>query len=146
MRPYCLSIAVVLSACATMKNPYPDAQAVVDRVADRHPDLVRLTLHAVPKGSMECTQVASTMAKRRGKASDPEDLKAMNTGEKVVLEEKGALDVTVPILMKNGKPTAIAGVTLKSGADSDRAALIKQAEKIAGELASEISAAGKALW
>jgi len=136
----------VLAACASMKNPYPDAQAAVDRVASRHDDLVRLTLHAVPADGKECTQVASTMAKRRGKPSDPEDLQAMKDGKVTVLDEKGNVDVTVPILMKSGKPTAVAGVTLKSGEGADRDALVKKAKAIAEELGREVQAAGKPVW
>jgi len=122
------------------------AQKIVDGVAAKHADLQRLTLHAVPAGKTECTQIASTVAARRGKPSDPEDLKAMNSGEEIVLEEPGAIDVTVPILMKDGKPTAIAGVTLKMKEGDDREALLTQARAIAKELESGVQAADKPLW
>ena len=126
--------------------PFPAAQAVIDRVAAGHPNLTRLTLHAVPEGKTECTQIASTMPERRGKLSDPEDMKAMKTGEEIVLEEPGALDVTVPILMVDGKPTAIAGVTLKMEEGADREALLKEARAVAKELEKAVQAAGKPLW
>jgi len=147
MRFLPLFLVTVLAACASMKSaPYPEAQKIIDRIADRHPDLVRLTLHAVPAGKTQCTQLASTMAERRGKPSDPEDLDAMKTGKEIVLDEPGAIDVTVPILRKDGKPTAIAGVTLKATAGVNRDALVKRARVIAQELATEIQAAGKPLW
>jgi hypothetical protein len=122
------------------------AQKIVDGVAAEHADLQRLTLHAVPAGKTECTQIASTMAARRGKPSDPEDLEAMKSGEEIVLDEPGAIDVTVPILMKDGKPTAIAGVTLKMEEGEDREALLTEARAIAKELESGVQAAGKPLW
>ena len=50
MRFVPLFLIAALAACASTKNPYPDAQDIVDRVAARHSDLVRLTLHAVPAG------------------------------------------------------------------------------------------------
>ena len=148
MRVSLLMIVALLVACASTGGdvPYPEAQSVIDRIAAEHPDLVRLTLHAVPVGKTECTQLASTMAERRGKPSDPEDLEAMRTGKEVVLSEPGAIDVTVPIMKIGGKPTAIAGVTLRAGDMADRNALVEKARKIAGDLASAVKASGKPLW
>jgi len=145
MRIIPLLFVVMLGACASTKAPYPAAQDIVNDVAANHPELVRLTLHAVPAGT-ECTQVASTAEARRGKPSDPEDLKAMKTGQQVVLDEPGAIDVTVPILRVNGKPTAVAGVTLRMEEGANRAALVNKAGKIANELATAVRAAGKPVW
>jgi hypothetical protein len=86
------------------------------------------------------------MAERRGKPSDPEDLEAMKTGREIVMDEGGNVDVTVPILVKNGKPTAIAGVTLTPAARASRAMTASKARGIAHELAAEIRAAGKPVW
>jgi len=146
MRSVPLLFVIILAACASMKAPYPAAQDIVDGVAAKHPELVRLTLHAVPEGKAECTQVASTAKGRRGKPSDPEDLDAMKTGRHIVLDEPGAIDVTVPILRKNGKATAVAGVTLRAAEGADRAALVNKARTIAAELASAVRAAGKPVW
>jgi hypothetical protein len=146
MRLIALFCVGAMAACASMKVPYPDAQAVIDGVAKRHEGLVRLTLHAVPEGSTECTQVASTMASRRGKKSDPEDIKAMRTGQEVVMDESGAVDVTVPILIKGGSPTAIVGVTLRPAKGADRATTVSHARAIAREVAAEVAAADKPLW
>jgi len=146
MRIAALLFVAMLGACASMKAPYPAAQDTVDGVAANHPELVRLTLHAVPEGKTDCTQVASTVKKRRGKPSDPEDRKAMKTGQVVVLDESGAIDVTVPILRVNGKATAVAGVTLRMDEGADRAALVSKARTIAEELATAVRAAGKPVW
>lgn len=147
MRLVPLFLIAALAACAsTKKAPYPDAQDIVDRVAARHPDLVRLTLHAVPEGETGCMQIASTMAERCGKPSDPEDLKAMQTGKQIVMDENGAVDVTVPILVMNGRPTAIAGVTLNKAAGATRDSTARKARGIAQELAAEVRAAGKPVW
>ena len=148
MRFLPLLLMTALWACASTQEaaPFPAAQEIVDDVAARHPDLVRLTLHAVPAGMTECTQLASTMSERRGKPSDPEDLEALRSGELVVLDEAGAIDVTVPILVERGAPTAIAGVTLRAAAGADRDALVSQARGIAEELATEVRAAGEPLW
>ncbi len=126
--------------------PFAAAQAVIDQIASKHPDLQRLTLHAVPKGKDTCTQIASTMEARRGKPSDPEDLKALETGEEVTLEEDGALDLTVPIRMVDGKPTAVAGVTVAMEEGADRDAVVMKARAIAKALEAAIQAADKPLW
>ncbi len=126
--------------------PFAAAQAVVDEVAAKHAELTRLTLHAVPTGKDGCTQIASTMASRRGKPSDPEDLKALETGEEVKLDEGDAIDLTVPIRMVDGKPTAVAGVTIEADEDADHDALTVKARAIAKELEAAIAAAGKPLW
>jgi hypothetical protein len=146
MRSVPLLFVTMLAACASMKAPYPAAQDIVDGVAAKHPDLVRLTLHAVPADKTECTQVASTAKKRRGKPSDPEDLEAMKTGKHIVLDEPGAIDVTVPILRSRGKATAVTGVTLRAEEGADRAALVSKAHAIAEEVASAVRAAGKPVW
>lgn len=148
MRIALLIVVALLAACASTGGdvPYPEAQQLIDRIAAEQTDLVRLTLHAVPTGKTECIQLASTTPERRGKPSDPEDLDAMRTGKEVVLNEPGALDVTVPILAKGGKPTAIAGVTLRSDKMADRDALIQRAKKIADSLAAAVSASSKPLW
>jgi len=148
MRVSLLTVVALLAACASTGGdvPYPDAQQLVDRIAAEHTDLVRLTLHGVPAGKTQCMQLASTMEERRGKPSDPEDLEALRTGKEVVLTEPGAVDVTVPILEKGGKPTAVAGVTLRAGEMADRDALIQRAKKIASDLASAVNASDKPLW
>ena len=146
MRIIPLLFVTLLGACASMKTPYPAAQDIVDGVAAKHPELVRLTLHAVPAGKTECTQVASTVKKRVGKPSDREDVTAMKTGQQVVLDEPGALDVTVPILRVNGKTTAVTGVTLRMEEGANRAALIYKARAIANEVAAAVRAAGKPVW
>ena len=156
MRWVVLVLAGVLVGCGSKDQagsgggdavaPFPAAQKIVDGVASGHPSLKRLTLHAVPTGKKGCMQVASTMAARRGKPSDPEDLEAMSTGQEIVLDEEGAVDVTVPIMMVDGKPTAIAGVTVTLAEGVDREEGVGEARAIAEELEKEIGAAGKPVW
>ncbi|MBL8747616.1 MAG: hypothetical protein JNK78_00545 [Planctomycetes bacterium] len=95
------------AACEACKN----AQSVIDGVAKQNPDCTRLTLHCSMEGGAKCC--ASTAADRVGKASDKEDVEAMSSGKTVVLDEAGAVDVTVPIRAMNGKFMSSCGVTLK---------------------------------
>jgi hypothetical protein len=120
----------LLGSCASA--PDPKTQSLVDSLVGKHGNVVRLTVHAIPAGGTEYQAVASSLASKRGKASDPEDLKAMHEGEIVVLDEPGGIDVTVPILEKDGKHTAAAGVTLKNV--MGREAAIVAAKAIAMEI------------
>jgi hypothetical protein len=144
-------VLLSLAACASTSTkashtPYPDAQTIVERVAARHRDIVRLTLHAVPSSGTQCTQVASTKPGRRGKPSDPEDLEALATGNVVVRHEPDAIDVTVPILFRDGVPAAVSGVTLRAMVPDDHEALVERAKTIAREVAAEVRKAPKPLW
>ena len=118
-------------ACASTSGKCADcekAQSVVTNVAGQYPDCVRLTVHCTMEGEMKTC--ASTDAARVGKAADPEDKKAVEIGDVVVLDENGAIDVTVPINRKDGKATAACGVTLK-GAGMSREQAITKAKSIA---------------
>ena len=110
-------------ACCDAANA---PQTVVDNVAKANPAVTRLTIHCADDGAMKVC--ASTAADKLGKASDPEDKKALETGQEVVLEEKGALDVTLPICMKDGKATAVCGVTIKTDGMSREQAIAKAKE------------------
>jgi hypothetical protein len=127
MRNALLSVSLFLlaatpackSCCAEGCTPPQD---VVEAVAKENPDCTRLTVHCTPAGAAGPIACASTSAEKKGKPSDPEDVKAMQTGETIVLDEAGAIDVTVPILAKDGKFTAVCGVTLKAaGLTKDQA-------------------------
>lgn len=114
------------AGCASTSGKCADcdkAQSVVASVAAANPEVTRLTLHCgMGDGMHTC---ASTDGARVGKPSDPEDVQAVTTDQVVVLDEAGALDVTVPISHKDGKPMAACGVTLKNGGMSRDQAVAK---------------------
>jgi hypothetical protein len=134
MRTTLLSFSCFVSLLATACSSTPDAnatpQSVVEAVAKKNPDCTRLTLHCTKVNASGPSVCASTAADKLGRPSDPEDLTAMSTGHPVVLEEGGALDVTVPIMMKDGKALAACGVTLKPGSMT-REQTIERAKSIA---------------
>jgi hypothetical protein len=112
----CASTPGTCASCAT-------AQAVVESVARQNPDCTRLTIHcAMADGAKAC---ASTAAERIGTASNKEDLDAMATGRTVVLDEAGAIDVTVPINPKNGRFQSACGVTLAAAGMTREQAVAK---------------------
>jgi len=135
--------ALVAAGCQSTKAPCADTQAVVESVAKQHPECVRLTVHSAPPSGGDWCIIASTSAENLGKPSDKEDLDARGTGRTVVLDEPGAVDVTVPILLKDGKWGATCGVTVKAAAGANREQLVNNANTIAK--AVEASMATKSL-
>ena len=116
----------------------PQIQPIVDATAKKHPEILRLTVH-VAKDGKPAEAVASTLPDRIGKASDKEDLDAIQTGKTIVLPEPDALDVTVPALQKDGKYTAAIGVTLPAKPGADKKAIEAKATEIATSVANAIA-------
>ena len=135
---------LLLAACSSGPSPmaFDEAQGMVDEVATRHSDLVRLTIHAVPTGQKRSRVIASNVASKLDQWSDPEDLEAMQTGEPVTLMEGDDLDYTVPV-MQNGKAVAAVGVTVKG---SDKEAMLASAQCIARELIGQITSGMRLPW
>jgi len=125
---------------------FSKAQELVDSTCSKHPDLVRLTIHAAPTGEETSRIIACNIKEKIGKPSDPEDLEAMKTGETVVLREGDNLDVTTPIWNKAGKPVAATGITLRFGKEETESDVVKKATAIAKELNTAIQNAKKNLW
>lgn len=114
------------SACACKDS---DAEAVVTRVAKENPGVARLTVHC-KQADGSVIACASTAADKKGKPSDPEDVEAMAKGQPVVLDQASGLDVTVPILQKDGAYSAACGVTFADKGMA-REAAVQQATAIA---------------
>ena len=131
---------------ASEESQFRKAQELVEGMASKHPDLVRLTIHADPTGEETSRIIACNIKEKIGKPSDPEDLEAMKTGETVVLREGDNLDVTAPIWNKAGKPVAATGITLRFGKEETESDVVKKATAIAKELNTAIQNAKKTLW
>lgn len=142
-------ICLVLVACQSAPGDnqgYADAQDLVDRIARETPNVVRLTIHAVPKGETKSIYIASTATERVGQPSDPEDIEALKTGRTIVKKEGGHVDVTVPIPGAPGKIFAVVGVTLANPEGASEQALRNQATAIAQKIRKAIAGAEKPLW
>ena len=136
----------IASHCQASEARFVKVQAIVNNMVSKHPDLVRLTIHAVPTGEETSRIIACNIKEKIGKPSDPEDLEAMKTGETFVLREGNNLDVTAPIWNKAGKPVAATGITLCFGKEETESDVVKKATVIAKELNTAIQNAKKTLW
>ncbi|HEY2930957.1 MAG TPA: hypothetical protein VGK99_04360 [Acidobacteriota bacterium] len=114
------------------------AQRLVDDLAKKHPELVRIGLHVTPPGGSENIIIASNVAARIGQKSDPEDLRAMKTGRPVVLKEGENFDVTLPLHDATGKIIGAIGLTFKPASGEQEGAATRRARAITGELEKRI--------
>lgn len=135
--------AVSCSSPAPKASAYSEAQRIVEHVVSQHPDIVRLTIHAVPRGESRSRIVASNVAAKLGAWSDPEDLQAMATNKTLAIEEGENLDFTAPVVDLSGKAIAAVGVTVKGTNKTD---MLTSAMMIAGEMAASILEAHEPLW
>jgi len=122
-------LAITLSGCQSTCCDGASPQDIVDATRAANAGCKRLTLHCVQADS-SAKVCASTDSARIGTDSDPEDLRAMQSGEVVVIEEGTAIDVTVPILQTDGKWTTVCGVTMERGS-MNREQTIQKAKAVA---------------
>ena len=141
-----LQTQAIKQSWALEESQFGKAQELVEGMVSKHPDLARLTIHAVPTGEEASRIIACNIKDKIGNLSDPEDLEAMKTGETVVLREGDNLDVTAPIWNKAGKPIAATGITLRLGKEETESDIVKKATAIAKELNTAIQNTKKPLW
>lgn len=115
------------------------AQRLVDELAAKHPDLVRVGMHVMPPNRRENILIACTAAERIGQKSDPEDLKAMNTGQPVVMKEGDNFDVTLPLHNSAGMIIGALGLTFKPQAGEQDAEAARRARAMAQEIEKHIA-------
>lgn len=115
------------------------AQKLIDDLAAKHPDLVRIGLHLTPPNRRDNIIVACNISTRIGQKSDPEDLKAMQTGQPVVLREEGNFDVTLPSHTASGEVIGAIGLTFKPHGGERESSAAERAKKMAAEVEKEIT-------
>lgn len=119
------------------------AQRLVDQLTAKHPDLVRVGLHVTPPNRSDNIIVACNLAERIGRESDPEDLKAMQTGKPVVLKEGGNFDVTLPLHTSTGTVIGAIGLTFKPQGNEQESNAADRAKKWATEIERQITSEAK---
>lgn len=136
----------VKQSWSSEESRFRTAQKLLDKLASKYPDVVRLTIHAVPSGEEGSRIIACNIKQKIGATSDPEDLEVLTTNKIVVLREGDNLDVTAPIRGKAGKPVAATGITLRFKRGETENEVIEKAKSIAQELAIAIQNSNEPLW
>ena len=119
------------------------AQRLVDELAARHPELVRIGIHVTPPNKSDNIIIACNVSERIGKKSDPEDLKAMKTGQPVVLKEDGNFDVTLPLHDAAGKALGAIGLTFKPLVGEQAEGATRRAQAMTREIEKQIASTGQ---
>jgi hypothetical protein len=119
------------------------AKKLVDDLAAKHPGLVRIAMHLTPPNRSDNIIVACNLAARIGKKSDPEDLRAMQTGKTIVLKEEGNFDVTLPLHTASGKVIGALGLTFKPQGHEQESTAAERAKKMAAEVEKQITSETK---
>jgi hypothetical protein len=115
------------------------AQRLVDELAAAHGDLVRIGIHITPPNKWENLIIACNVPERIGQKSDPEDLRAMKSGQPVVLNEGENFDVTLPLHDAAGKTIGAIGLTFKPRANEQKAGAARRARAMAFEIERQIA-------
>ena len=138
---------ILLPGCSSSSaDRFKEAQALIDKTVAANPELVRLTIHAVPSGQTQSRIIACNVHEKLGKLDDPEDLEVVRIKKTIVLKEGDNLDVTAPILDKSDNAIAATGITLRGLNAANEAMLTQKAKSIAIELSQEIQKSDKPLW
>jgi hypothetical protein len=111
------------------------AQALVEDIAAKHPELEGLGLATIPPNGHACVTIADTDAKELGDKCDKGELAVMRTGKSTVEKEGDGYDVTVPLEV-SGKTIGIIGMDFKL--DQKEAGLSDRAKVIAKEVEARI--------
>jgi iron complex outermembrane receptor protein len=117
------------------------AQALVDDVLARHPEVEIVAIHArLPDDGEDAPIVASNIG-RIGKPADPADLDVIRTGQPHVgADAKGArVEAKLPLLDAAGATVGAVAIVFPMRATTDNEKALRQAEKIRDELRPRIA-------
>jgi len=120
------------------------AQALVNRMVQKYPDLLVVALHVTPPEESDNVIIASNIG-RIGKKADVEDLRVIATGETLAKVNKNGdrFEVELPLLDASRKPIGALAIVFPYKAGDDASMFKTRAEKVRDELAGEIPALAK---
>lgn len=103
------------------------AQSLVDGIVAKHPELMSITIHAIPPGGTEYTMIAGTFPDRIGNTSSPGDVITAKKGVSQVESKWGTPDygkkvsTVLPLKDTSGKYLPVAMVlAFKTSPDSGK--------------------------
>ena len=129
-----LTVEDLGSAGASAARGRTLAQTLVDELAARHPELVRIGLHLTPLNALDNVIVASNVPAKIGNKSDPEDLTAIESRKPVVLREGKNFDITLPLYDAAGNLIGAIGLTFKPAEHEKESSALERARRAAREL------------
>ena len=149
MRKAVVLLGLLVPACNAPHGPdreFRDAQVLVNRMMDKHPEIIWLCIHAVPTGQSRCRIIACNQTNIVGQASYIEDIEAIQTRTAAVFRAGGRIEVTAPIVDCLGKAIAAVSVSFEKDPEASEEALVNRAKSLAREMSREIQDAGRPMW
>src|SRR5262245_27560483 len=129
-----LVLLQLATACAgTQAATDRKLQQMVFDLQRTNPGIIRLSVHRYDP-DLGGVIVASTVTAKVGLPSHSEALRAMATLQPVVIELGSDLDVTVPILVRDGRAQACVGIVMTTGPRMPRETLIANARAVAKQI------------
>ena len=111
------------------------AQALVENMVAKHPELEGLGLSTTPPHGHDCIGIADTDPKELGDKCDKGEVAVMTTGKPTVEKEGDGYDVTLPLYVR-GKSIGVIGMDFKL--DQPEEGLLDRAKAIAKEIEDQI--------
>jgi hypothetical protein len=126
----------------TPQNIY--AQALVDRIVAKYPEMRVVAMHVTPPGESQNVIIASNIG-RIGKLADAEDLHVIATGETLAKVNRygDRFEVELVLHDASGHPIGALALVFPYQAGDDPSLFKKRAESIRDELAAQISSLAK---
>ena len=113
------------------------AQKLVEQTRAQHPEATEIGI--VAASARGCRTIASTDKGDIGEKCESDDSAPIRTGKPYVEKEKDGYDVSLQLHDSTGKAIGAVGIEFKLEAGQTKASVTEQAEKIAGEMAKQIS-------
>jgi hypothetical protein len=138
------AVALPVAAGSTVAPAKIYAQALVNQVVAKYPDLLVVAMHVTPPKASENVIIASNIG-RIGKKADAEDLKVINTGETLAKVNKNGDRFEVELVLHDvsQKPIGALALVFPYKAGDDKSQFEKRAEMIRDELGRQIPQAAK---
>ena len=119
----------------------PRAQALIDALMAKHPEMQTIGLHVTPPGLSESLNIACSKPGKVGKVSADLDTGVASTGKPSMRRTpKGAFDMGVPITDHSGRPLGMIVVVIRETFTSDPEIALKRAFLIRDELQAQLPA------
>src|ERR1700676_368534 len=133
------AVALPVDAGSTLAPAKIYAQALVNQVVAKYPDLLVVAMHVTPPKASQNVIIASNIG-RIGKKADAEDLKVIKTGETVAKGNKHAARFEVELVLHDAsrKPIGALAIVFPYKAGDDKSRFEKRAEMIRDELGRQI--------
>jgi hypothetical protein len=114
------------------------AQDLVNRTAQKHPEITGLELSAAPAGQLNCITIAATEVKNLGEKCDQDEAAALKTLEPFVEHEPDGYDVTAPLHDASGKVIGTLGIDFKPQAGQTKSEILRRTARLLKEMEPQI--------